>query len=88
MGKGIEVKLGMSEKELTERLLDELVDAALPVIEDGEVTAKMLEAKGVPYQRAVTVLKNKVASGEMTQRAVYNPVSQRKEIAYRKKETE
>lgn len=86
MGKSIEVKLGMSEKELTEHLLDELVNAALPVIEDGEVTAKMLEAKGIPPQRAVRILKGKVATGEMTQRAVYNPISQRKEIAYRKKE--
>jgi len=86
MGKSIEVKANMTERDITTQLLDELVDAALPVLEDGEVTAKMLEAKGVPYQRAVTVLKNKVATGEMTQRAVYNPISQRKEIAYRKKE--
>ena len=86
MGKSIEVKLNMTERDITSQLLDELVSEALPDIEPDEITAKMLEAKGVPYQRAVTLLKSKVASGEMTQRAVYNPISQRKEIAYRKKE--
>lgn len=86
MGKSIEVKVNMTERDITSQLLDELVSEALPDIEPDEITAKMLEAKGVPYQRAVTLLKSKVASGEMTARAVYNPISQRKEIAYRKKE--
>jgi len=86
MGKSIEVKVHMTERDITSQLLDELVSEALPDIEPDEITAKMLEVKGVPYQRAVTLLKSKVASGEMTARAVYNPISQRKEIAYRKKE--
>ena len=88
MGKGMKVTLNATAQDLTAELLDALASQALPTMEADEITAKMLADTGIGYQRATDLLKAKVASGEMTCRAVYSPDSQRKVIAYRKATTQ
>lgn len=67
-------------------LLDELIaEYSLGELEPDEVTAKMFaKCSGLSIKRASDILKERVASGELTARWVKNPDGNKRVKAYRK----
>ncbi len=66
-------------------MLRELAERANTPLKQDEITVKMLmETQGITYYQADSILKSAEATGEMTSRTAYDPITKRSIKAYRK----